>query len=81
MTTTLADRAKGTAFAILYQPRAIPDSAQPPKKTGPKPNKAKAHPAWAGLQPLENMAPAFNTPITTREQCDRTARIRGRGNK
>lgn len=81
MTTTIAERAKGTAFEVIYQPRATPDSAQPPKKTGPKAHKAKSHPAWAGPQPLENVAPGFNTPIATREQSDRTSRIRGRGNK
>lgn len=81
MTTTLADRAKGTAFAVLYAPRAVPDSCQPPKKTGPKAHQAKKQPTCTGLQPLENLAPAFNTPIASREQSARTSRIRGRGNK
>lgn len=80
MTTTIAERAKGTAFEVIYQPRAIADRCQPPKKTGPKAHKAKTRPAWAGLQPLENVAPNFNTPITTREESARTSRIRGRGN-
>ena len=81
MTTTLAERAKGTAFEEIYRPRSVPDSCTPPKKTGPKPRGAKQHAAWAGLQPLENVAPCFNTPITTREQSERTSRIRGRGLK
>lgn len=76
---TLADRAKGTAFAILYEPRATPDSAQAPLKSGPKSHKPKVRPGWAGLQPLQNVAPGFNTPISTREQSARTSRIRGRG--
>lgn len=81
MSTTLADRAKGTAFEVIYQPRATPDSAQPAKKSGPKPSGRKAHAAWSGLKPLDNVAPNFNTPITTREQAARTSRIRGRGLK
>ncbi len=81
MSATLADRAKGTAFEVIYQQRAVPDSCRPPKKTGPKPSSAKKHAAWAGLQSVENVAPGFNIPITTREQTARTSRIRGRGNK
>jgi hypothetical protein len=78
MTTTLVDHAKGTAFAILYQPRAIPDSTQPPKKSGPKP-KLRTVPTGPHLIRPENTAPGFNTPITSSAQSDRTSRIRGRG--
>ena len=34
--TTLAQRANGTPWAIIYQPRAIPNSARAPGKTGPR---------------------------------------------
>jgi hypothetical protein len=38
----IAQRANGTPWAILYQPRAIPNSAKPPGKTGPRSNGSKA---------------------------------------
>lgn len=38
----IAMRATGTAFQILYEPRAIPNSKAAPKKTGPKPKLSKA---------------------------------------
>ena len=40
--STLAQRANGTPFSILYEPRAIPDSAKPPGKPGPRSKAAKA---------------------------------------
>jgi hypothetical protein len=39
---TLAQRANGTPWAIIYQPRAIPNSARAPGKTGPRTNGTKA---------------------------------------
>lgn len=77
--STLADRAKGTAFAVLYEQRCNPASAQPTCKAKPEAEKPKLRTVWAGLQPLENVAPCFNTPITTSTQAARTSRIRGRG--
>ena len=50
--TTLAQRANGTPFQILYESRAIPDSATPPKKQGPRSNGTKA----------EQSAISFETP-------------------
>lgn len=73
----LAMRATGTAFEILYQPRAIPNTAQAPKKTGPKPKRDQSHKAKL-LRDLENTAPAFNTPIATQADSDRTQAIKGR---
>jgi hypothetical protein len=80
-------RATGTAFAILYEPRATPGSAQAPKKTEPKPRPSKVQQAANSLEtPAErrarmlqsNSAPQFNVPITTTEQADRTRAIQGR---
>lgn len=85
--TGLAMRAKGTAFEILYLPRAIPNSARAPKKTGPKTRPSRVQQAAMALEtPAErrarqlqaNRAPAFNVPITTTEQADRTRAIQGR---
>jgi hypothetical protein len=39
---TLAQRANGTPWAIIYMPRAIPNSARAPGKTGPRSNGSKA---------------------------------------
>ena len=74
-------RSKGGAFDVLYAPRAVPDSATAPKKTGPKPTVAVAPTCKPRLTAPVNTAPAFNTPIPTREACARTSRIRGRGDK
>lgn len=67
--STRADRAKGTAFEILYQPRAIPNTATAPKKRGPKPRRC-------GLTALENVAPAFNTALPTKASQDRSQAIK-----
>lgn len=86
-TTGLAMRAKGTAFEILYEPRALPNSARAPKKTGPKPRPSKVQQAANSLEtPAErsarllqaNRAPAFNVPIATQADSIRTAAIKGR---
>jgi hypothetical protein len=83
----LAARAVGTAFAILYAPRAVPDSAKPPKKTGPKARLSKVQQSAIALetpaerrarQLLGNSAPNFNVPIATQADSLRTAAIKGR---
>ena len=56
----LAMRANGTAFAILYAPRSIPDSARPRRKSRPK----LSHTAKV-LRDLDNSAPAFNCLLYT----------------
>jgi len=54
---TLAQRANGTPFAILYQPRAIPNSARAPGKTGPRSNGSKAQQSAISLEtPEERLA-------------------------
>ena len=67
--STRADRAKGTAFAILYQPSAVPNTATAPKKRGPKPKRCN-------LTALDNSAPAFNTPLPTKASQDRSNAIK-----
>ena len=67
--STRADRAKGTAFEVIYQPRAVPNTATAPKKRGPKPKRL-------GLTALENVAPAFNTPLPTQASRDRSLAIK-----
>lgn len=47
-----------------------------PKKTGPKPKRDQSHKAKL-LRDLENSAPAFNVPIATQADSERTASIRG----
>lgn len=85
--TTLAMRANGTPFAILYEPRAIPNTSTAPKKRGPKPNKSKAQKSAMALEtPAErrarqlqvNSSPNFNVPIATQADSLRTAVIKGR---
>lgn len=70
----LAARAVGTAFAILYAPRAVPNSctASSPKVNPDQSNKAKV------LRDLENSAPNFNVPIATQADSLRTAAIKGK---
>jgi hypothetical protein len=77
--STLAMRANGTAFAILYEPRAIPDTATPPKKTGPKPkvNPDQSYKAKV-LRDLDNSAPNFNVQIASKADSLRTQAIKGR---
>lgn len=74
---TLATRATGTAFEILYQPRAVPDSATPPGKRGPKVNPDQSYKAKV-LRAFENSAPNFNTHIATQADSIRTASIKGK---
>lgn len=62
-------------FAILSRPRAIPATPSAPKKRGPRKN-------WREkvLATLDNKGnTAFNVPIMSREQSDRTLSIQGRG--
>lgn len=76
MTSTLETRAKGTAFEVLYAPRAEPNTATPPKKRGPKP-RIKPHQATGPrLMPLTNSAPGFNTPLATQASLDRSQAIK-----
>lgn len=74
-----AMRATGTAFAILYAPRTIPDTATAPQKRGPKP-KVNADQSYKAkvLRDLDNSKPAFNVAIATQKERDRTASIKGR---
>lgn len=86
--TTLAERAKGTPFAILYEPRATPDSAQEPGKRGPKRTKAQRR-AIAKETPAERQVrqaierlrknPYSLVARSTAGQADITARIRKAG--
>lgn len=67
-----AARSAGTAFAILYAPRA---NAGPP----PAPNR-QGHNANSRFRgDPKNSAPNFNTPIATKTDSLRTAAIKGRG--
>lgn len=74
-----AMRATGTAWAILYARRAVPDSATAPKKIGPKP-KVNADQSYKAkvLRALAGSAPNFNTPIATKADSMRTAAIKGK---
>lgn len=83
--SALAERAKGTPFAILYEPRAIPDSANAPGKRGPKRTKAQRR-AIAKETPAERQArqaierlrknPYSTTARSNPGQADRSAQIR-----
>lgn len=66
------------AFDVLYAPRAQPDSATPPKKTGPKPRPSAREQARAILS--DNAAMPFNVQIASQASSERTKAIRGRGN-
>lgn len=68
-----AMRANGTAFAILYEPRAIPDRVKPRIRNNPKRTYTDKV-----LRDLENTAPAFNTRIATQADSRRTAAIKGK---
>lgn len=62
-------------FDILSKPRAIPATPSASKKRGPRKN-------WREkvLATLDNKGnTAFNVPIMSREQSDRTLAIHGRG--
>ncbi len=63
-----AMRATGTAFEILYQPRAVADSQTPPQKRGPKPAAGAA----------KNSAPNFNVPIAKTQDTVRRQAIQGK---
>jgi len=86
--TTLAERAKGTPFAILYEPRSTPDSQTAPLKRGPKRTKAQRR-AIAKETPAERQArqvierlranPYSMCARSTPGQADTTARIRKAG--
>jgi len=88
--STLATRATGTAFEILYAPRSIPDSAVAPKRPGPKTKLSKAQQSAISLEsPAERRArqakelqanhePNFNVPIATAADSMRTAAIKGK---
>lgn len=86
--TTLADRAKGTPFAILYEPRTVPDSQTAPLKRGPKRTKAQRR-AIAKETPEERQArqaierlrknPYSSAARSNPGQADRSAQIRTRG--
>ncbi len=65
-------RSMGGPFDILYAPRAVPTSAKPRGKPGPKLRRAV-------LRAPTNTAPNFNTPIPTKEQDAKTRQVRGRG--
>lgn len=74
-------------FAILYEPRAIPNSKAAPKKTGPKPNLPKTQQAAMALETpqeralrhaLRNRSPSFNVAIPSAEANARTLAIGGR---
>lgn len=88
-------RSTCNAFAVLYEPRAIPDSKQAPKKRGPKRTKQE----WAVIsmetsaqrkerQTAERQAamakimrknPYSEVGISTREAGNRAAQIRTAG--
>ena len=68
-----AMRANGTAFAILYEERAIPDRVKPRVRANPKRSYTDKV-----LRDLDNSAPAFNVPIGTQKDRDCTAAIKGR---
>lgn len=86
--TTLAERAKGTPFAILYEPRTVPDSQTAPLKRGPTRTKAQRR-AIARETPAERQArqviermkvnPYSMVARSTPGQADITARIRKAG--
>lgn len=74
-------------FAILYEPRAVPNSIATPKKRGPKPNLPKAQQAAMALETpqeralrhaLRNRSPSFNVAIPSAEANARTNSIAGR---
>lgn len=63
-------------FDILSRPRAVPNSkAKAPRKRGPR--KTRLQKVLATLDNKGNTA--FNTPIMSREESDRTNAIAGRG--
>ena len=72
--STLAMRANGTPFAILYEARAIPDSAKPPGKPGPRSNGTKA--AKTALILVTNAYSDVGRNCPT--QADRTSVITGK---
>lgn len=62
-------------FDILSRPRAEPKPHKPPRKRGPR--KTRLQKVLATLDNKGNTA--FNTPIMSREESDRTLAIAGRG--
>lgn len=94
--STIAMRATGTAFQILYEPRAIPNSKPAPKKTGPKPKFSKAQESARSMETSTERAARHAadrqkkmdailrknsySDIARSTDADKTGRIQGRRN-
>lgn len=80
----ISDRAKGTAFEILYEPKRYP---APPAKLTEKEiaeqrNRDSARRRYYRLKALQsNVGNPFCQPITTTEQSHRTQAIAGKALK
>ena len=78
-----ADRARGTAFEIIYAPRAEPRAHKIAQKTGPMPRPQQTTPQRTAREKTiaalrDNAGHVFCVAIATPADGDKTMRIKGR---